>query len=118
MATIIDPLTRNPLSQHPMICRFMKAVYLARPPAGKVKPICSVAEVLQLLKSWGESETLSRPMLTWRVTMLLSLASARRASDLALLHTDANHLFRSVDSPGLRHKAGQAGPYSKRRNRL
>ena len=98
VATIIDPLTRNPLSQHPMICRFMKAVYLARPPAGKVKPIWSVAEVLQLLKSWGESETLSRPMLTWRVTMLLALASARRASDLALLHTDANHLFRSVDS--------------------
>ena len=64
VATIIDPLTRNPLSQHPMICRFMKAVYLARPPAGKVKPIWSVAEVLQLLKSWGESETLSRPMLT------------------------------------------------------
>ena len=30
--------------------------------------------------------------------MLLALASARRASDLALLHTDANHLFRSVDS--------------------
>ena len=30
--------------------------------------------------------------------MLLALASARMASDLALLHTDANHLFRSVDS--------------------
>ena len=33
VATVIDPLTQNPLSQHPMICRFMKAVYLARPPA-------------------------------------------------------------------------------------
>ena len=30
--------------------------------------------------------------------MLLALASARRASDLALLPTDANYLFRSVDS--------------------
>ena len=115
VATIIDPLTQNPLSQHPMICRFMKVVYLAKPPARKVKPIWSVAEVLQLLKSWGESETLCRPMLTWRMPMLLVLASAKRASDLALLYTDANHLFRSVDSwrfhlywPSARSRTGRA----------
>ena len=56
VATIIDPLTQNPLSQHPMISRFMKAVYLARPPKGKVKPIWSVSEVLEELRSWGLAE--------------------------------------------------------------
>ena len=98
VATIIDPLTQNPLSQHPMISRFMKAVYLARPPKGKVKPIWSVSEVLEELRSWGLAEALPRSRLTWRLTMLLALASARRASDLSLLHIDSNHLFRSTDS--------------------
>ena len=98
VATIIDPLTQNPLSQHPMISRFMKAVYLARPPKGKVKPIWSVSEVLEELRSWGLAEDLPRSRLTWRLTMLLALASARRASDLSLLHIDSNHLFRSTDS--------------------
>ena len=58
VATIIDPLTQNPLSQHPMISRFMKAVYLARPPKGKVKPIWSVTDVLEELRSWGLAEVL------------------------------------------------------------
>ena len=46
----------------------------------------------------GLAETLSRSNLTWRLTMFLALASARRASDLTLLHIDSNHLFRSEDS--------------------
>ena len=86
VATIIDPLTNSPLSQHPMVCRFMKSVFLARPPPRKVKPIWSVSTVLEMLRSWGNSEELSRQKLTWRVAMLL--ASARKASDLSLLHID------------------------------
>ena len=98
VATIIDPLTNSPLSQHPMVCRFMKAVFLARPPPRKVKPIWSVSTVLEMLRSWGNPEEFSRQKLTWRVAMLLALASARRASDLSLLHIDEDHLFKTNDS--------------------
>ena len=83
VATIIDPLTNSHLSQHPMVCRFMKAVFLARPPPRKVEPI---------------PEEFSRQKITWRVVMLLALASARRASDLSLLHIDEDHLFKTNDS--------------------
>ena len=83
IAMIVDPLTKTPLSQHPMISRFMKAVYLARPPARKVKPIWSVSSVLVMLRTWGNPEDLTRAKLTWRLAMLLALASARRASDLS-----------------------------------
>ena len=98
VATILDPLTNSPLSQHPMVCRFMKAVFLARPPPRKVKPIWSVSTVLEMLRSWGNPDELSRQKLTWRVAMLLALASARRASDLSLLHIDEDHLFKTNDS--------------------
>ena len=53
VATIIDPLTNSPLSQHPMVCRFMKTVFLARQPPRKVKPIWGVSTVLEMLRSWG-----------------------------------------------------------------
>ena len=98
IASIIDPLTNSPLSQHPMVCRFMKAVFQARPPPRKVKPIWSVSTVLEMLRSWGSPEELSRQTLTWRVAMLLALASARRASDLSLLRIDEDHLFKTNDS--------------------
>ena len=98
IATIVDPLTSSPLSQHPMVIRFMKAVFMARPPARKVKPIWSVSTVLEMLRNWGPSEELERSRLTWRLTMLLALASARRASDLTLFHIDEDHLVKSAES--------------------
>ena len=98
IAMIVDPLTKTPLSQHPMISRFMKAVYLARPPARKVKPIWSVSSVLVMLRTWGNPEDLTRAKLTWRLAMLLALASARRASDLSLLDIDDKNLLKSDDS--------------------
>ena len=98
VAASIEPLTNSPLSQHPMVCRFMKAVFLARPPLRKVKPIWSVSTVLEMLRSWGNPEELSRQKLTWRVAMVLAMASARRASDLSLLHIDEYHLFKKNDS--------------------
>ena len=98
IAMIVDPLTKTPLSQHPMISRFMKAVYLARPPARKVKPIWNVSSVLVMLRTWGNPEDLTRAKLTWRLAMLLALASARRASDLSLLDIDDKNLLKSDDS--------------------
>ena len=41
IATIVDPLRRTPLSQHPMVSRFLEAVLLSRPPGRIVKHICS-----------------------------------------------------------------------------
>ena len=98
IATIVNPLTNSPLSQHPIVTRFMKAMFLARPTSRKVKPIWSVTTVLEMLRSWGPSHKLERPRLTWRLAMLLALASAHRASDLTLLHMDDSRLFKSTDS--------------------
>ena len=92
IARIVDHLTNPPLS------RFIKVVFLARPPSRKVKPIWSVTTVLEMLRSWGPSGELEQRRLTWHSAMLLALASAHRASDLTLLHMDDIHLFKSADS--------------------
>ena len=84
---ILNPLTRTPLSQHPIISRFMKAVYyLAHPPP----QIWSVSSVSPMLQTWGNPEALTRAKLTWRLAMLLALALARRASDPFILDLKAN----------------------------
>ena len=44
---------------------------------------------------WGPASTLDRVRLTWRLTTLLALASARRASDLTLMHVAEAHMFKS-----------------------
>ena len=51
-----------------------------------------------MLRSLSPSQELERPRLTWHLTMLLALASTRRASDLTLLHMDNSLLFKSADS--------------------
>ena len=74
IAMIIDPLTNSLRSQHPMVCHFMKAVSLARPPPRKVKHIWSVSTVLEMRRSWGSLEELFRQKPTWRMAMLLEVA--------------------------------------------
>ena len=58
IATIVDPLTNSPLRQHPIVTRFMKALFLARLPSRKVKPIWSVITVLEMLRFLGLSQEL------------------------------------------------------------
>ena len=93
IATVMDPTTHTPMSQHPLVSRFMKSVFQARPPARQLKPIWDVAVVLREMLTWGTSSALSRTRLTWRLTMLIALASARRASDLTCLHVGRNNIF-------------------------
>ena len=51
-----------------------------------------------MLLTWGNPEDLTRAKLTWRLAMLLALASTRRASDLSLLDIDNKNLLKSDDS--------------------
>ena len=77
-----------------MVRRFLEAFLLSRLPRRIVKPILSVAAVLDrpILREWGPARDLGRPKLSWRV-LLLALASARRTRDLSLVHIDGNHMF-------------------------
>jgi integrase len=74
----------------------MKAAFTKRPSASAApRKIWDVAEVLQLLESWGPTERLSLTKLSWKTAMIVALISARRCSDLTLLRRDRGHLQHS-----------------------
>ena len=94
IAAIIQPLAERTIAADRAVSLFMRASFLYRRPPRKLKPIWDVGLVLRLLENWGDTPELPRPQLTYRLIMILALASARRVSDLFLLRIDNDHLQR------------------------
>ena len=80
------------VGKHPMVTRLLKGVFNKRPPKKKLGVPWSVDKVLATLKSWGEPKHLSLKLLSWKTTMLLALATAKRMSSLALLSVAEGHM--------------------------
>ena len=73
------------IGQHPMICRFIKGIFQARPPLPCYSHTWDVQKVLSYLTSLGEDPSLSLKHLSWKVTMLLALSRPSRSADLSKL---------------------------------
>lgn len=58
-----------------------------RPRSYKTPKTWEVRKVLETIKSWGENKDMNRKNITYKVTMLLALASGSRCSELASLDT-------------------------------
>ena len=97
VATILQPYAPETIREDKRVRRFMKATFLSRFSARKIKPIWDVGTVIKCLESWGEIEDLSRERLTHRLVMLMAIASARQVSDLMLLRTDVDSLRQTPD---------------------
>jgi Phage integrase family len=72
----------NPL----LITRFMRGVFISKPPLPKYKFTWDVSCVLKCLASWYPLETLSLKKLTLKLTALIALATAPRAQTLVSLN--------------------------------
>ena len=83
-----DPVGSVTLGQLPVVSRFMKGVFKAKPPKPKYCCTWSVSHVLNFYRNQGPLEKISLKMLTFKVTILLALASAARAHELAALDLD------------------------------
>ena len=75
------------VGQHPLVCRLLKGIFNLRPPRPKLCPSWSVKGVLDTLKDWCPSSSLSLKCLTFKTCMLVALASAKRPGSLSLLST-------------------------------
>ena len=85
LSSTLKPIDGHKVGQHPIICRLMKGVFNKRPPIQNMVGSWSVDKVINLLQSWAVNEHLDLTHLTYKTVMLLSLASAKRCSSLALL---------------------------------
>jgi len=96
ISSITGPGDSPALGAHPLISRFMRAAFLARPPAAlTLRPTWDVAEVLQHLMSWDAPQDLDLPLLSQKTVMLVALESMRRISDLCLLDISEGHMASS-----------------------
>ena len=75
----------KPAGQHPLVCRFLKAVFNERPALPRYNTIWDVNVVLDYLVTLSPVRKLSLKDLTRKLVMLLSVLSAQRGQTLHLL---------------------------------
>ena len=96
ISSMLQPFTSPSVGEHPLIVRFMRALFLSKPPTTRPRWTWDVATVLTCVRDWGLAPTLDLRRLTWKLTFLVALFSARRVSDLSLLRISPQHFQRTA----------------------
>lgn len=79
------------VGKHPLVARLLKGAFHARPPLPRYTGTWDVQIVLDNILQWGDTNSLSLKLLTFKLVMLMSLARPSRSSDLASLCIDNYH---------------------------
>jgi hypothetical protein len=103
------------VGKHPVITKIMAGVFNERPPVPKYTETWDVDCVLDYLKSLGPNDTLPMRTLTHKLTMLLALTAASRASELQSLNTKlmtnkTDSIQFTLDKPNKTTKPGKPLP--------
>lgn len=81
-----DLIEGVPVGKHPLVVRHMRAIFNQKPPLPKYEFSWDVDKVLSKILSWGDNDKMNIKQLSWKLVMLLALASAGRASELGMLN--------------------------------
>jgi hypothetical protein len=76
----------KPVGQHPLVCRFLKAVFHERPALPRYGSVWDVNKVLTYLRTLSPVRNLVLKDLTKKLVMLMGLLSAQRGQTLHLLN--------------------------------
>ena len=74
-----------PVGQHPIITRLVKGIFNVRPPIPWYSSTWNVQDVLNYLKSCGQSGTLPLKLLIRKTVFLLAITRPSRSADLSQL---------------------------------
>ena len=100
-----------PVGKNHLVCSLLTGVFNGRPPKPRLTYVWAVTDVLEYFKNLGDSVNLSNKDLTLKLTMLLALTSASRASGIH--HLDIRYMVKGPDryifSFGKLYKAWQRG---------
>ena len=77
-----------PVGNHPLICRFMRGVYISRPTQSRYTVVWDVKVVLDYFRQWKDNKELSLKELSFKTTTLVALVSAQRVQSLHKLDLD------------------------------
>ena len=81
-----DLIEGVPVGKHSLVVRHMRAIFNEKPPLPKYEFSWDVDKVLNKILSWDDNEKMGVKKLSWKLVMLLALASAGRASELCMLN--------------------------------
>lgn len=115
LSTVLPPVEKTPVGQHPYIIRLLKGVFNSRPPKVKLLPEWDLLKVLDMLQK-SPFEPINKSDLkfvTWKTIFLIAITTFRRCSDLqslrigegnvSVLHTGVffiRHGLSKQDRPG------------------
>ncbi|XP_064461987.1 uncharacterized protein LOC135372255 [Ornithodoros turicata] len=88
LSQIIGSCEGYPLCEHPSVSRLLRGVFNLNPPLPKYTTTWPVEVVTSYISSLGSNSSLPLRLLTYKLTMLLALATAGRSADLRLLSTE------------------------------
>lgn len=94
LSSIMPPIEKIPVGQHPYIIRLVKGVFNSRPPKVVLVPEWSLPKVLKKLKEapFEPIKNASLKFLTWKTAFLIAITSFRRCSDLQALCIGENNI--------------------------
>jgi hypothetical protein len=87
LSSVLPPIDRKPVGQHPIIIRLLKGIFNEKPPLPRYTATWNVDTVLTYLKTLHPVGELSLKLLTLKLNALLALISAQRAQTLVALDT-------------------------------
>lgn len=82
ISALHEPVDGHPIGQHPLVKRALAGVFNEKPPMPKYTDTWDVGQVLAYIKQLGKNTDLTDKVLTHKLTMLLALTTANRASEL------------------------------------
>ena len=71
-------LSEKPIGEHPLVCRFVKAVFQERPTKPRYNVTWDVSLVLKLIQKWAPVKKLCLSKLTMKLVMLIALICPQR----------------------------------------
>ena len=76
------------VGNHPLICRFMRGVYISRPTQSRYTIVWNVKVVLDYFRQWKDNKELSLKELSLKTATLVALVAAQRVQSLHKLDLD------------------------------
>lgn len=87
LSSVLPPIEKIPVGQHPYIIRLLKGVFNSRPPVRKLIPEWDLPLVLEMLKSepFEPLKKADLKFVTWKTVFLIAITTFRRCGDLQSL---------------------------------
>ena len=87
LSSVLPPIDKVPIGQHPYIIRLLKGVFNSRPPKVKLLPDWDLQKVLNMLQKspFEPLKYTSLKHLTYKTIFLVAITTFRRCSDLQAL---------------------------------